>query len=142
MSFLEIFLVGLVAGFIFYEVTGISAGGVVAPAYFAISIHRPAMLVTTVAIALVVYGTVRFLSGRVILYGRRRLLIALLVGVALKLLLETGIQPRPWAGLELQSIGFIIPGLVGNEMHRQGIAPTLLGLAIVTVFIRLVTLLA
>jgi poly-gamma-glutamate biosynthesis protein PgsC/CapC len=142
MSFIEIFLIGLVAGFIFYELTGVSAGGVVAPAYFAISIHEPAKLVVTAAIALAVYGTLRLLSGRLILYGRRKLLLALLVGFAFKLVLERGIQPRPWTDLELQSIGFIIPGLVGNEMHRQGIAPTLLGLAIVTVVIRLITLLA
>jgi poly-gamma-glutamate biosynthesis protein PgsC/CapC len=142
MSFIEIFLIGLVAGFIFHELTGVSAGGVVAPAYFAISIHEPARLVVTAAIALAVYGTIRFLSSRLVLYGRRKLLLALLVGFALKLVLERGIQPLPWADLELQSIGFIIPGLVGNEMHRQGIAPTLLGLAIVTVFVRLITLLA
>lgn len=142
MSFVEVFLVGLVAGFIFHELTGISAGGVVAPAYFAISIHEPARLAVTVAVALAVYGTIRFLSGRLILYGRRKLLLALLVGFALKLVLESGIQSRPWAGLDLQSIGFIVPGLVGNEMHRQGIAPTLLGLGIVAIFVRLVTLLA
>lgn len=142
MSFIEIFLIGLVAGFIFHELTGVSAGGVVAPAYFAISIHEPARLVVTAAIALAVYGAIRFLSGRLILYGRRKLLLALLVGFVLKLVLERGIQPLPLADLELQSIGFIIPGLVGNEMHRQGIVPTLLGLAIVTVFVRLVTLLA
>jgi len=141
MSFIEIFLIGLVAGFVFYELTGVSAGGVVAPAYFAISVHEPTRLLVTVAIALVVYGAIRFLSGRLILYGRRRLLLALLLGFVLKLVLERGIQPHPWVSVDLQSIGYIIPGLVGNEMHRQGVAPTLLGLAIVTIFIHLVTLL-
>jgi gamma-polyglutamate biosynthesis protein CapC len=142
MSVIEIFLIGLVAGFVFHELTGISAGGVVAPAYFAISLHEPARLAVTAVVALAVYATIRLLSGRLILYGRRKLLVALLVGVVLKLVLERGIQPLPWAGLELQSIGLIIPGLVGNEMHRQGIAPTLLGLGIVSIFVRLVTLLA
>ncbi len=141
MSFVEIFLIGLVAGFIFYECTGISAGGVVAPAYFAISIHEPARIFVTVAIALAVYGAIRFLSGRLIIYGRRRLLLALLIGFALKLVLERGIQPHPSVSLDLQSIGYIIPGLVGNEMYRQKVAPTLLGLATVSVFIYLVTLL-
>jgi poly-gamma-glutamate biosynthesis protein PgsC/CapC len=141
MSFIEIFLIGLVAGFIFYECTGISAGGVVAPAYFAVSIHEPARILVTVAIALAVYGAIRFLSGRLIIYGRRRLLLALLIGFVLKLVLERGIQPHPAVSLDLQSIGYIIPGLVGNEMYRQKVAPTLLGLAIVSIFIYLVTLL-
>lgn len=141
MSFIEIFLIGLVAGFLFYELTGVSAGGVVAPAYFAISIHEPSRIVITVAIALAVWGALRFLSGRLILYGRRRLLLALLIGFALKLILERGIQPHPAVSLDLYSIGYIIPGLVGNEMHRQGVAPTILGLAIVTIFVRLITLL-
>lgn len=142
MSFIEIFLIGLVAGFLFYELTGVSAGGVVAPAYFAISTHEPVRILVTLAIALAVWGALRFLSGRLILYGRRRLLLALLIGFALKLILERGIQPHPAVSLDLYSIGYIIPGLVGNEMHRQGVAPTILGLAIVTLFIRLITLLA
>jgi poly-gamma-glutamate biosynthesis protein PgsC/CapC len=142
MSFIEIFLIGLVAGFLFYELTGVSAGGVVAPAYFAISTHEPVRILVTLAIALAVWGALRFLSGRLILYGRRRLLLALLIGFALKLILERGIQPHPAVSLDLYSIGYIIPGLVGNEMNRQGVAPTILGLAIVTLFIRLITLLA
>jgi hypothetical protein len=43
------------------------------------------------------------------------------------------IQPLPWVGIDLQSIGYIIPGLIGNEMVRQRAVPTLASLAIVTV---------
>jgi hypothetical protein len=35
----------------------------------------------------------------------------------------------------LQSIGYIIPGIIANEIGRQKMAPTLLGLGIVTVII-------
>ncbi len=142
MSLIDIFLIGLVAGFVFYELTGVSAGGVVAPAYFAISIHEPGRLLVTVAIALAVCAGMRFLSERLILYGRRRLLLALLIGFIMKLALERGLQPQSLMSIDLQSIGYIIPGLVGNEMNRQGVVPTLFGLAIVTVFIHLITLLA
>ncbi|MBD3180222.1 MAG: poly-gamma-glutamate biosynthesis protein PgsC [Candidatus Latescibacteria bacterium] len=140
MSFVEIFLIGLIAGFLFYELTGISAGGVVAPAYFAISINQPGKIGVTVLIAFAVYAAIRFFSARLIIYGRRRLLFALVLGFFLKLLLQRLVQPNPSIGVSLQSIGYIIPGLVGNEMYRQGTVPTLLGLAIVSIFIYLLTL--
>lgn len=140
MSFVEIFLIGLIAGFLFYEATGISAGGVVAPAYFAISVNQPGRILVTVVIAFLVYAAIRFFSARLIIYGRRRLLFALLLGFVLKLILKELVQPTPSLGLSLESIGYIIPGLVGNEMYRQEVVPTLLGLAIVSIFIYLIIL--
>ncbi len=138
MGIIETLLIGLLVGFIFYELTGISAGGVIAPAYFALSIHQPGRLLVTVAIAFVVFAILRFLSGRLIIYGRRRLLLAIIIGLVIKLVLEMWIMPRAVVGLDLHSIGYIIPGLVGNEMCRQKVMPTLLGLGIVSIVIYLI----
>lgn len=128
----EIFLIGLVLGFLFYELVGISPGGVIAPAYFALFIYQPEKIAMTVLLSLVIFIIIKVLSQHLIIYGRRKLLLALLLSFALKLLIDLYLQPLNAIKLDLQSIGYIIPGLIANEMTRQKIIPTLLSLGIVT----------
>ena len=52
----EYFFIGLVIGFVFYELTDVSPGGVIAPAYCALYVHEPMRIVVTIAIALAVWG--------------------------------------------------------------------------------------
>jgi poly-gamma-glutamate biosynthesis protein PgsC/CapC len=89
----------------------------------------------TVIIALTVYLIIRGLSQFLLLYGRRKFLLAVLLSFFLKLLIDTLIQPADIIRLDLQSIGYIIPGLIANEMGRQKIPSTLLSLGIVTLII-------
>jgi len=137
---LQLFIIGLVVGFIFYEITGISPGGVIAPAYLALFIYEPDRIIMTIIIALIVYAIVRILSTHLILYGRRKFLMAVLLSFFLKLLIDSVIQPMDIMKLDLQSIGYIIPGLIANEMGRQKITSTLLSLGIVTLIIFQVSL--
>lgn len=137
----ELFVIGLVVGTLYYEATGYSPGGVIPPAYFALFIGQPERLAATLLVALIVYALVRLLQARTVLYGRRRLLAALLLGFAVKWLLLTG-SPPAGLGFEIQAIGFVVPGLVANDMLRQKVAPTLLSLAIAMVLTALVALLA
>ena len=128
----ELFLIGLIVGFIFYEFVGVSPGGVVAPAYFALFIFQPDKIFVTLVLSLVIFFIIRFLSSHLIIYGRRKLLLALVLGFLLKLAIDFIIQPMPLIRLDLQSIGYIIPGLIANEMSRQKVVPTLLSIGIVT----------
>jgi poly-gamma-glutamate biosynthesis protein PgsC/CapC len=138
---IQLFIIGLVAGFIFYELTGISPGGVIAPAYLAIFISEPEKIIMTIVIALSVYFIIRFLSSQTILYGRRKFLLAVILSFFLKLLIETQIQPMDFIKLDLQSVGYIIPGLIANEMGRQKVVSTLLSMGIVTLIILQISLL-
>nr|MBN2278083.1 poly-gamma-glutamate biosynthesis protein PgsC [candidate division Zixibacteria bacterium] len=137
----EFFFIGLVIGFLYYEMTGISPGGVVPPAYFALYIHQPNKIIMTLVLAVVVWLVIEWLGRTLIVYGRRRLLLALLLGFCLKLAIERWLQPIPMMTFDLQSIGYIIPGLIANEMSRQKAVPTLASLGIVTILIYLVILL-
>ena len=137
----EIFFIGLVLGFIYYEVFGISPGGVIAPAYFVLFIDQPFKILLTLFIAIAVWFAVRFLSNNFIVFGRRRLLLALLLGFTFKLIIMNIIQPMSFINVDLQSIGYIIPGLIANEFGRQGIIPTVSSIAIVTVMTYLVVVL-
>lgn len=137
---IEIFLIGLIVGFLFYEWVGISPGGVIAPAYFALFIYQPGKIVMTLLITFAVYYCIRFFAARFVVYGRRKLLLALILSFCFKLSIEYWLQPMAVMQLDLQSIGYIIPGLVANEMARQAIIPTLSGLGIVTLITFLITL--
>jgi hypothetical protein len=64
-----------------------------------------------------------------------------LVSFLLKWLIEEMVIKMPLSGVELRSIGYIIPGLIANEMSRQGIFPTIYSLAIVSILVRLILLL-
>ena len=132
---METLFIGLIIGFIFYELTGVSAGGVIAPGYFALYIHQPNKILITVLIALVVWGLLEVLSRNLIVYGRRKLLLALLLSFSLKLLIEQWIQPLQHLPFDIQSIGYIIPGLIANEIARQRFIPTISALGIVTAII-------
>ncbi len=136
----ELFLIGLIAGFLFYEFVGISPGGVIAPAYLAMYVLQPGKIGMTLLLSLLVYLIIRLLSSRFILYGRRKLLLALVLGFLLKLGLDLLIRPMAFIPFDLQSIGYIIPGLIAHEMTRQRVLPTLLSLGIVTIFTYLVAL--
>ena len=136
----ELFFIGLVVGFIYYELVGISPGGVVAPAYFAMFITQPQKIVITLIIALIVWQIIKWLSARYIIFGRRRLLLALLIGFCLKMAVMSWIQPMNILQLDLQSIGYIIPGLIANELARQSFTVTFAGIGIVTVITYLIAL--
>ena len=88
-------------------------------------------------IALLTYYIVLFLSNHLILYGKRRFLSMVLISFIVKWLIESFLFQLPIVSVEIQSIGYIIPGLLANEMRRQGICPTLLATAIVTILVRL-----
>lgn len=137
----EYFFIGLVVGFLFYELTGISPGGVIAPAYFALFVNQPTKIAMTVLLALIVWIILELLATRLILYGRRRLLVALILGFGLKVVIEKWVQPMPLFTIDLKSIGYIIPGLIANEIARQKLVLTLSGLGIVTVVTYLIILL-
>jgi poly-gamma-glutamate biosynthesis protein PgsC/CapC len=137
----ELFLVGLVAGFVYYEWVGISPGGVIPPAYFALFLREPERILVTVVLALIVCGVIQLLQRYAFLYGRRRLLVALLLGFAVKWLAEGVLAPRVGVSFEIHAVGYIIPGLIANDMVRQRVMPTIASLGIVTIVVGLIGML-
>jgi poly-gamma-glutamate biosynthesis protein PgsC/CapC len=133
--------IGVMVSFAFYEIVGFSPGGIVVPGYVALFLDQPIRILVTLLVALLTYFAVKILSNYIILYGRRRFLTMVLVSFLLKWLIEEIIIKMPISGIELRSIGYIIPGLIANEMRRQGIFPTIYSLAIVSILVRLILLL-
>lgn len=119
---------GIVLHFAAYELIGYTAGGAVIPGYLALYLDQPGRIVGTFAAALVTLAIVRGLSRVVILYGRRKFAAMLLVGFVVNWLMNWAVAS--WAGAfgpmqaDVRVIGFIVPGLLANDMYEQGIAPT------------------
>ena len=132
--------IGIVVSFGFYEIVGLSPGGIVVPGYIALFLDQPIRILVTLLVALLTYFITSKLSNYIILYGRRRFLTMVLIGFLLKWLIEEIIIKIPISGIELRSIGYIIPGLIANEMRRQGILPTIYSLVIVSIIVRLILL--
>ncbi len=130
--------IGIAIGFLFYELVGLSPGGIVVPGYIALFLDQPLRILVTVSIAILTYYIVSFLSNYLILYGKRRFLSMILISFLVKWLIESFLFQFPATNIEIQSIGYIIPGLLANEMKRQGIIPTLIAMAIVAILVRLI----
>lgn len=124
----DLVFLGVLAAMLFVEFTGVSPGGLVVPAYFALYLHAPGRLVVTAASALVCVGAVRLLSRWMILYGRRRYFVFIVVGMLLKM--AVGLSG---AGIG-SAIGYLVPGMLGRDMEKQGAVRTLAALTIATVF--------
>ena len=133
---------GLVISLIFSETLGLAAGGMVVPGYLALMIHQPLRIVGTVACALLALGTLKLVSRYTFLYGRRRIVLAILIGFAFGALSRDLLMLR-WreAPLDLRTIGFVIPGLIDNWMERQGVVQTLCVMATTAVLVRLLLML-
>jgi poly-gamma-glutamate biosynthesis protein PgsC/CapC len=138
---IEALFIGLIVGFIYYELVGISPGGVVAPGYFALFVHEPSKIAVTIVLALIVTVILQFLSRHLLIYGRRKLLLALLLGFCCKIAVDTLVQPLPVIPLDIHSIGYVIPGLIGSEMTRQKVLPTISSIIIVMTVVYLILLL-
>ena len=132
------FGIGIVIGFIFFELSGLTAGGIIVPGYLALFVHEPLKIVVTLVISFVVYGIVYWISQRTILFGRRRFFLMILIGFIIRAGFDFLKIHLPDPAIELQAIGYIIPGLIANEFYRQGFLKTLGSIVIVVTLVYLI----
>jgi poly-gamma-glutamate biosynthesis protein PgsC/CapC len=134
--------IGLVISLVSSEMLGLTAGGMVVPGYIALYLNRPVMIILTLVIAYLTYFIIHSLSLVMIVYGRRRIVLMILVGFALGVLVRSfGSLELPKLTVELTIIGYIIPGLIAIWMDRQGLVESLSSLIIASVIVRMVLIL-
>ncbi len=141
MLLTEAIAIGLVLGFFCYEWIGLSPGGFVVPGYIALYWDRPLMVAATLALALIVHLAVEGIARFAIVYGRRRFMLALLIGFTGQWILEAAALRTGVIPMEMDAIGYIIPGLIANEMARQRVVPTVCTLLALSVAVRLILIL-
>ncbi|NLL49118.1 MAG: poly-gamma-glutamate biosynthesis protein PgsC [Firmicutes bacterium] len=131
---------GLVLSFIFTEVVGLSAGGLIVPGYLAIYWDNPPRLGATLVVALLTYLIVRILSSFTILYSRRRFIATILIGFLVGWGLDMVLLRAPAGYQDVRAIGFVISGLIANDMVKQGVVNTVLSILFITTMVRLIML--
>lgn len=134
------FSLGIFVGLVFYELTGLTPGGIIVPGYIALYAHQPLRILGTLLTGLITLALGKLLLRWIIAYGRRRYGIFLLTGIGVKVLVDYLLFNVGGFPLGVYSIGIIIPGIIANDMERQGIGLTLLALGIVSLFIYLIAL--
>lgn len=128
----ETLFIGLVVALLYVEIMDIYPGGIIVPAYVALYLDQPLRILATILIAFLSLFTYRVLSRFLILFGKRRFVMFVLLG-ALWAQLWFAFLPHFFSEpLELRVIGWLIPGLLANNLERQKIIPTLASLLIVS----------
>jgi len=138
---------GLVVSLVFSEILGLAAGGLIVPGYIALYLDQPLRIVGTVLASLVTFASVQLLSRFILLYGRRTLVFCVLAGFLFGYVTRYLLVFNAWAGVGLdvsiiQSIGYIIPGLIAYWMLRQGVVETLCTMFMAAFIVRLALVVA
>jgi poly-gamma-glutamate biosynthesis protein PgsC/CapC len=103
-------------------------------------------VVLTLVAALVTYAVSHLLANVVIIYGKRRTVMMILIGYLVRMFIDwislsaAGSMPTMLEA-EISVIGYIIPGLIAIWIDRQGLVETLSTLVTAAVVVRLLMIL-
>ena len=118
--------IGMVLSLFLTETLGVTAGGIIVPGYIAMNLENPERLVITFGISIITFLLIKLLSQYIMVYGKRRLVLALLIGFLLGYLSRSeNIITVGLGTTDFMVIGNIIPGLIANWMDRQGVLRTI-----------------
>ncbi len=133
---------GLFFSLLSYEVFGLAAGGIVVPGYIALQLSEPERLVGTMVVSFLTFLIIKALGKYTFLYGRRQMVFSLLIGCLLAYFSRYFLNIEVvGTSLELQAVGWAIPGLIAHWFGKQGVFKTLNVLFISAVLVRLVVIL-
>ena len=134
----ELAVLALLISLLFTELTNLLPGGIIVPFYFALYLDDPVKIVATVVSALIAMVVVKFLSRYMILYGRRKFALYLIIGILEKILFTYLYFGNSYLFYNLSmTIGYLVPGILARDMEKQGVVKTLGALTIVVLIIRL-----
>ena len=130
---------GIILSLILSEALGVTAGGIIVPGYISLFLHQPVQVISTFLVAILVWLIIRGLSKVMFLYGKRRIVLALILGFFFGYLSRTMyIDTENIKSLAV--IGNIIPGLIANWMDRQGVVRTLSVVLLTAVIVKLLVM--
>lgn len=137
----ELVSLSVVLSLVCTEFTGLFTGGLVSAGYFAYYFHEPSRLISTAVVAVVICLVVKLLQHVLILYGRRRFALSLVLSLVFVWILEKTFFLYSNVAVDVRVVGYIIPGLIASDMEKQGILKTIGVLAAIALVIRLVVVL-
>jgi poly-gamma-glutamate biosynthesis protein PgsC/CapC len=131
---------GIILSLLLSETLGVTAGGIIVPGYIALFLHQPLQIFTTFIVSIIVWGIIQVLGKKVFLYGKRRIVLALILGFFFGFISRNFIYLPSEIG-PATVIGNIIPGLIANWMDRQGVIRTLAVVILTAVIVKLAIIL-
>ncbi len=138
----ELAVLSLLVSLLFTELTNLLPGGIIVPFYFALYLDDPVKIGATLLSAVISVYVVKLLSNFTILYGRRKFALYLIIGILEKILFTYFYFGNSYMFYNLSmTIGYLVPGILGRQMERQGVVKTLCALSVVVLMIRLLQIL-
>ena len=131
----------VILSFLVTELTGLLTGGMVSAGYLAFYFSEPMRILSTLLLSTLIALILRLSREFLILYGRRRFMLSILLSILFVYALEKAYFIMSPLSLDLRVIGYIIPGLIANDMEKQGIIRTSLALIIMTALVKLLSIL-
>ena len=119
--------IGMLLGMFYYHKTGFACGGIITPGVIAMYIGDPWKVAVSLAAGLLTWIVLDVLVRLFSLYGRQRLAAAMLIALALRYPLVS-----VWGETSLW-LGWVVPGLIGADIQRQGLAVTLAAVVAVSI---------
>lgn len=135
-------IIGIILSIIYYEFTEISPGGIVVPAYITIYMNQPERIISTILLSILTLLVVNFLSKYLILYGKRKFGIMVIISFFIRWIFSSmfvsfGVS----SSLIVSSIGYIIPGIIAQDIDKQGTIRTVSSMLIVASITKLIHIL-
>ncbi len=119
---------GVLLSLLYSELTGLSPGGLIVPAYLCAYYRSPSRILSTLLIACLTFFLMKPLGRIMFLYGRRQFALSVTLSIALTFLLRALLPGQ----VPFHVIGYVIPGLLANAALGQGLAKTMVSTLIVS----------
>jgi gamma-polyglutamate biosynthesis protein CapC len=124
---------GLLFALVCYLVTNLSPGGMITPAWLALTLvedwHRVALIG---GVVLATWGGTLLVRRFVILYGKRLFASVVMLGVFLQMTVYLVLVHQFPLLFGHEALGFIVPGLIAYQLIRQPVLATTVATAAVT----------
>ena len=140
MSGLNVLVLGMIISVIYYEITDISPGGIIVPGLLVMYITQPERILYTLLVALITYFLVKLLSKYIVIFGKRRFVLLIIISIFVNFLLHFILVGSSVSLLNISIIGYTIAGLIANDFFKQGIKKTIPSLIIVVGIIELIVI--
>ena len=129
------FIFGVITSVALYEKRHITTGSIVVPGYIAVFLLQPIVIAATALVAGFAYWFVnRFLTRWVLLYGRVKFTVLVLVSMVMQIALLKITPETAWLWKSsaplVVAAGYVVPALIAHDMGRQGIKKTLRAVAL------------
>ena len=129
---------GVIISLFFIEYLSVSSGGIIVPGYIAMYLDRPDIILGTIIVSTIAWAVLQFFKRFSFLYGKRRMVICMLLGFIFGWLSRNLVFLNPTDfDIQIQAFGYIIPGLIANWLDRQGFIRTLSGMFITAFIVRI-----